>query len=82
MVFANDIAHDTSRLFVGTVPVVIQFMHGEQNAPVYRLKSVTGIGKCPANDYAHCVVEVAPSHFFFKTDGQGFFGELGHEKPG
>ncbi|MEI8171143.1 MAG: hypothetical protein WCG50_15835, partial [Rhodoferax sp.] len=28
----------------------------------------------------HGVIEVAPAHFLFKTDGQGFFGELGHGK--
>ena len=33
-------------------------------------------------DYAMSVIEVAAPHFFFKTDGQGFFCKLGHERPG
>ena len=79
VVFADDIAHDTGRLLVGPVPVVVELVHGEQHTPVHRLESVARIRQGAADDHAHRVIEVAPPHFLFKTDGQGFFGELGHE---
>src|SRR5665647_2704354 len=50
--------------------------------PVHRLEAVTCIGQCAAHDDAHRVIKVAPTHFLFKTDGQGFFCELGHARPG
>ena len=80
MVFTNYVADDAGRLLVGAVPVVVEFVHGEQHAPVHRLEAVPGIGQGAPDDHAHGVVEVASAHFLFKTDGQGFFGELGHER--
>ncbi len=37
VVLTNDIAHDTSRLFIRPIPVVVEFVHGEENTPVNRL---------------------------------------------
>ena len=82
MIFTNHVSHDTSRLLIGTIPVVVQLMHGEKNSPVHRFEPVSRIRKRATYDYAHCIVEVAPAHFLFKTNRQGFFGELCHEKPG
>jgi hypothetical protein len=80
VVLADDVADDTGRLLVRPVPVVVEFVHGEQHAPVHRLEAVTGIGKRSAHDHAHGVIEIAAAHFLFETDGQGFFCEGGHEQ--
>ena len=79
MVLADHVANDACRLLVGTVPVVIELVHREQHAPMDGLEAVARIGQGAAHDHAHGVVEVAAPHFLFETDGQGFFGELGHE---
>jgi len=44
MVLADHVADDTSRLLIGAVPVVVQLMHGEQDAAVHRFQAVTSIG--------------------------------------
>jgi hypothetical protein len=80
MVFTDHVTHDTGRFLVRPVPVVIEFVHGVQHAPVHGLEAVACIGKRPAHDHAHGVIEIAAAHFLFKTDGQGFFGEGGHER--
>ncbi len=78
VVFADHVADDTGRLLVGAVPVVVEFVHCEQNPPVHRLEAIPRIGQGAAHDHAHGVVKVAAPHLLFKADGQGFFGELGH----
>ena len=78
VVFADNVTHNTCRLLVGSVPVIVELMHGEQHTPVHRLESVAGIGQGTPNNHAHGVIEVASPHFLFKANGQGFFGELGH----
>ena len=82
MVLADHVADDTGRLLEWPVPVVVQLVHGEQHAPVHRLETITRIRQRATDDDAHGVVKVAPAHFLFKTDGQGFFCELGHAGPG
>src|SRR6185369_7320077 len=79
MVFADHVADDAGRLLVGAVPVVIELVHRVQHAPMDGLEAVPRIRQCAAHDDAHRVIEVASPHFLFETDGQGFFGELGHE---
>jgi len=78
VVFTNDVTDDTSRFFVGLVPVVVELVHGIQHTPVHRLESVARIGQGPPDDHAHGVIQVAAAHLVSKTGGQGFFGELGH----
>ena len=78
VVLADHVADDAGRLLVGPVPVVIELVHRVQHAPVHRLQAVARIRQRAAHDHAHGVIEVAAPHFLFETDGQGFFGELGH----
>ncbi|MNS71306.1 hypothetical protein D3C72_1046720 [compost metagenome] len=80
VVLTDHVADDTGRLLVRPVPVVVELVHRVQHAPVHRLEAVAGVGKRPADDHAHGVIEVAAAHFLFETDGQGFFGEGGHEQ--
>jgi hypothetical protein len=44
VVLTNHVTHNTRRLFVGAVPVVVELVHGEQDAAVHRLQAVSGIG--------------------------------------
>ena len=78
VVFADHITHDSGRLFVGAVPVVVQLVHREQDPAVHGFQAVPGIGQGTPDNHAHGVIEVAAPHFLFQTDGQCFFGELGH----
>ena len=78
VVLADDVADDTRRLLVGTIPVVGQLVHREQHAPVHRLEAVARIGERAAHDHAHRVIEVGVPHLLFEADRQGFLGELGH----
>ena len=78
VVLADDVADDAGRLLVRPVPVVVQLVHRVQHAPMHRLEAVAGVRQRAPHDHAHGVIEVAAPHFLFETDGQGFFGELGH----
>ena len=79
VVLADHVAHDTGRLLVGPVPVVVELVHRIQHAPMHRLEAVPSVGQGASHDHAHGVVEVAAPHFLFEADGQSFFGERGHE---
>ncbi len=78
VVLADDVPDDTGRLLIGTVPVVIEFVHREQHAAMHRLEAVPRIRQRAADDHAHRVIEITAPHLLFEADGQGFFGELGH----
>ena len=72
VVLTDHVTDDTRRLLVRTVPVVVQFVHGEQHAPMDRLQAISGVGQCTPHDHAHRVIEVRTTHLLFETDGQGF----------
>ena len=78
VVLADDVTHDTSRLFIRAIPVVAELMHRKQHTSVHRLEAIPRVRQGATHDNAHGVIEVAPAHFLFETDGQGFFGELSH----
>ena len=80
VVLTDDITDDTRGLLVSLVPVVVQFVHGEQHPPMHGFQAITGIRQRPPDDYAHGVIEVGMAHFLFEADGDGFFGEgSGHK---
>ena len=56
VVLTDHVTDDTGRLFVRAVPIVVEFVHGEQNATVHGLQTVSGIGEGAANDDAHRVI--------------------------
>ncbi len=76
VILTDHIADDTRRFLVGLVPVVGQFMHREQHAPVHRLEAVAHVRKSASHDDAHGIVQIGLAHLLFKTDGVCFFGEL------
>ena len=77
VVFTNHIADNTRRFFIRPVPVVVQFVHGVQYAPVHRLEAVAHIGQGAPHNHAHGVIQIGAAHFLFKRNGQGFFGKQG-----
>ena len=44
VVFADHVAHDTRRLFVRPVPIIVQLVHRKEHTPVHGLEAVAGIG--------------------------------------
>ena len=43
-----------------------------------RLQTVAHIGQGPADNDAHCVVQIGLFHLTFNTDGDDFFGYFTH----
>ena len=80
VVLTHDVTHDTGTLAERAVPVVVLLVHRVQRAAVHRLEAIARVGQSAPHDHAHGVVEVASPHFLFKTDRQGLFGELCHER--
>jgi hypothetical protein len=78
VVLTDHVTDDTRRLLVGAVPVVVEFVHRVQHAAVHGLEAIARIGKRPAHDHAHGVIEITATHLLFEADGQSFFGKLGH----
>jgi hypothetical protein len=78
VVLADHVADDARTLLVGAVPVVVQFVHREQHAPVHRLEAIARIGQGSSDDHAHRVIQVGTPHLLFETDRQGFLGERRH----
>ena len=78
MVFADDVAHDARGLLVGLVPVVAQFAHGVEHAPMHGLQAVANIGQSAADDDAHGVIQIGFAHLVFEIYGQYFASDLGH----
>ncbi len=63
VVLTDHIADDTRRLLVGPVPVVVQFVHREQHAPMHGLQAVADIREGTSDDHAHRVIEIRTAHF-------------------
>jgi len=74
VVFTDNVTDHTRRLLVRLVPVVVQFVHGEQYAPMNRFQAVTHIRQSSADNYAHGVIEVGLFQLVFNVDWQNFFG--------
>jgi hypothetical protein len=68
VVLADDVADDAGGLLVGLVPVVAEFAHGVQHAPVHRLEAVADIRQGAAHDDAHGVVQVGLTHLVFEIE--------------
>jgi hypothetical protein len=68
MVFTENFAHDFGALPGRTVMVQTHLMQAIENAPVYRLQTVTNIRQSAAHDYAHRVIEIRALHLVFDID--------------
>ena len=58
MVFTNDITHDPRGFHIRAIVGVIQNIHGKQHAAVNGFQPITNIRQRPANDDAHCIVQI------------------------
>ena len=78
VIFTDHITDHTGRFFVSLVPVVIEFVHGEQHTAVHRFQAVAHIRQRTAHDHAHGVIEIGTTHLVFEADRECFFGEIVH----
>ena len=78
VVLADHVPDDASALLVSTVPVVVEFVHREQHAPVDWLEAVTRVRQRTTDDHAHRVIQIRAPHLLFEADGQCFLGEGRH----
>ena len=74
MVLTDHVTHDTGRLLVALVPVVVELVHREQHPPVHRLEAIAHIRECAAHDHAHGVIEVGLLELVLDVDGNNFLG--------
>ena len=81
MVFTDDVTDHTGRFFIRLVPVVTQFAHGEQYAPVYGLKPVTHIRQGTPHDDTHGVVQIGLLELIFNIYRENLFGNFSHGNP-
>src|SRR5690606_17078057 len=61
---AEHLADDTRALAVWGIGADAHVVHGEEDAPVNRLKAIARVGQGAGHDHAHSVVEIRFSHLF------------------
>ena len=74
VILADHVADHPGGFLVGLVPVVVEFVHGEQHTPVHGLEAVADIGQGAAHDDAHGVVEIGLLEFVLNGDGRDLPG--------
>jgi len=74
VVFTDHVTHDAGGLLVALVPVVVELVHREQHAPVYRLETIAYVRESAANDHAHGIIEVGLLELVLNVDGKNFLG--------
>ena len=78
VIFAQHVADHARALHVRPVPDRVGLVHRKEHAAVHGLQAIADVGKGPAHDHAHGVIEVGMPHFGFEAYRKGFFGELLH----
>ena len=73
VVFTEHIADDTGGFAIRTVIVITVFIHGINNAAVYRFQAVADIRQRARNDDAHGIVEVRAAHFLGNRNRRNVF---------
>ncbi len=63
VIFTDHVTDDTRRLLVRAVPVVVQFVHREQHAPMHGFQAIADIREGTSDDHAHRVIEIRTAHF-------------------
>ena len=76
MILTDYITHDTSRLFVGLIPVVIELIHGEQHPTMHGFQSVPHVRQGPPYNHAHRVIHVGLFQLVFNVDREDFPGHF------
>jgi hypothetical protein len=80
VVLADHVADHARRFFVRAIPVVAELAHGIEHAPMHGLQPIPNVGKRPAHDDAHGVIQVGFAHLVLEIYGQNFACDLGHER--
>ena len=73
VIFTEHVADDTGGFTIRTVIVITVFIHGINNAAVYRFQAVADIRQRARNDDAHGIVEVRAAHFLGNRNRRNVF---------
>ena len=73
MVLTDNISDNSRRLLIGFIPIIIELIHGIEDAAVDWLQTIPHIRKRAANDHAHGVVHIGLFHFIFDIDKDIFW---------
>ena len=68
VVFTNHVTHNTGRLFVGPVPVVVELVHRKEHPAMHRFEAIPRVWQGPPHNHAHGVIQVTAAHLLFKAD--------------
>ncbi len=68
MILSHDISDDASSLAERLVMAVAVLVHRIYDAPLYRLEAIADVGKRPADDHAHGIIEVGALHLLLDGD--------------
>ena len=74
MVLAHHFASNFGALAGGAVRLQAKLVHAPQNAAMHGFQTIANIGKRPAHDYAHRVIQVRTLHLVFDIDGNHVLG--------
>ena len=72
VVLTNHVTNDASGLFIRLVPIVIQFVHSEQDTTVNGLQAISDIGQCASDNNAHRVIHVGLLELVLDIYGEYF----------
>ena len=81
VIFTDHVTHDTSGLFVRTIPIVAELVHRIQNTAVHRLEAITHVRQGPAHNDAHCIIQIALFQLFFDINRLNFAAVVAHVFP-
>jgi hypothetical protein len=62
------VTRDLRRLAVGAIWREVEFVHRDEDPPLYRLQAVARIGKRAVHDHAHRVIEVRVAELVLEID--------------
>jgi hypothetical protein len=79
VVFTDDVTDDTGRLFIGFIPIVVQFAHGEKNTPVNRLQAIAHIGQGTPDNNAHSIIKIGLFEFVLDVYREDFISYFTHK---
>ena len=68
MIFTEDFTDDTRRLLVGLRRAHTGFLHGAEDAAMYRLQAIADIRQRAGHDDAHRVVDIGVPHLVRQID--------------
>ena len=72
VVLTNHVTNDTSGLFIRLIPVVVQFVHGEQDTTVDGFQAISDVGQRASDNNAHRIIHVGLLELVLDIYGEYF----------